>query len=180
MTAIIIIGVIVIAFALWYHFLDITEYEYICANCGAKKKTFYPPEKNTEKCSSCSQSHLIPVGTPRGRELNELYHGHTTVEQRLRTAHEAAKTLVERLEGAVPATAVADELEKLARLVQEGALSPEEWRRAKSLILGQPKDRQADAIERVAKLYRAYQTGALSQSEFNMTKWDILARVGQA
>ena len=177
---IIIIVAILIAFAIWYHFVDITEYEYICANCGAKKNTFYPPEKNTEKCSSCSQSHLIPAGTPRGRELNELYHGHTSVEQRLRTAHEASKVLVERLEGAVPATAVADELEKLARLVQEGALSPEEWRRAKSLILGQPKDRQADAIDRVAKLYRAFQTGALSQSEFNMTKWDILSRVGQA
>lgn len=108
-----------------------------------------------------------------------MYHGHTTVEQRLRTAHAAAKTLVERLEGAVPAIAVADELEKLARLVQEGALSPEEWKRAKSLILGQPKDKKDDAIKRVAKLYRAYQTGALSQSEFNDTKWDILARVGQ-
>jgi hypothetical protein len=60
-----------------------------------------------------------------------------------------------------------------------GALTVDEWERAKTAILGKPKDRQADAIERVAKLYRAYQTGALSQSEFNMTKWDILSRVGQ-
>jgi len=176
----IIVVVIVVALAVWYHRLDITEYEYICVNCGAKKKTFDPPEKNRENCSSCSQSHLIPAASPRGRELNELYHGSTSVEQRLRTAHEAARTLVARLEGAVPAAAVADELERLARLVQEGAISPEEWKRAKALILGQPKDKQADAIERVAKLYRAYKTGALSQSEFNMTKWDILSRVGHA
>jgi len=179
MQIVIIVVLIVVALAIWYWKLDITEYEYICANCGAKKKTFYPPEKNTEKCASCSESHLISTATPRGRELNELYHGPTTVEQRLRIAHEAAATLVERLEGAVPATAVADELEKLAQLVQQGALSPEEWQRAKNLILGRPKDKQADAIERVTKLYRAFQTGALSQSEFNMTKWDILSRVGQ-
>jgi DNA-directed RNA polymerase subunit RPC12/RpoP len=177
MTAIYIILAIVIILAAWYHFTDTTEYEFICPNCGTKKKTFY--QSDATKCSSCSHSQLVPTATPRGRELNELYHGSTAIEQRLRTAHEAAKTLVERLEGAVPATAVADEWEKLARLVQEGALSPEEWQRAKNLILGQPKDKQADAIERVAKLYRAYQTGALSQSEFNMTKWDILSRVGR-
>ncbi len=110
----------------------------------------------------------------------EMYHGSASAEERIRTAHEAANTLVQRLEGAVPPSGIADELEKLARLVQLGALTAEEWERAKIAILGKPKDRQADAIERVAKLYRAYQTGALSQSEFNMTKWDILSRVGQA
>lgn len=166
--------------AVWYRNLDVTEYEYICANCGAKKKTFDSPQKNSAKCTSCAHSQLIPVETPRGRELNEMYHGTTAAEQRVRTTHEAATALLTRLEGAVPASAVADELQKLAQLAQAGALSADEWQRAKGLILGQPKDKQADAIDRVAKLYRAHKAGALSESEFNMTKWDILSRVGRA
>ena len=163
----------------WYRRLDVTEYEYICANCGAKKKTFDSPQRNSAKCSSCAHSQLIPAETPRGRELNEMYHGSTAAEQRLRTTHEAASVLIARLEGAVPATAVADELHKLAQLAQVGALSPDEWQRAKGLILGHPKDKQADAIDRIAKLYRAHKAGALTESEFNMTKWDILSRVGR-
>ncbi len=143
------------------------------------KKTFDPPGKNKETCAGCSHSQLVPTTTPRGRELKELYHGSTSAEERLRTSHEAATKLVERLEGAVPPSGIAEELEKLAKLVQDGALTPDEWQRAKESILGQPKDKQADAIERVAKLYRVYKSGALSQSEFNMTKWDILSRIGR-
>jgi len=44
MTVIIIFLVIVVVLVLWYHFTDITKYEYICTNCGAKK-TFYLPKK---------------------------------------------------------------------------------------------------------------------------------------
>lgn len=165
----------------WYYRIDITEYRYICGNCGSVRKSFNAPSSTVrDLCSACSHSQLVPIDTPRGRELMEMYHGSASAEERIRTAHEAANTLVQRLEGAVPPSGIADELEKLARLVQLGALTAEEWERAKIAILGKPKDRQADAIERVAKLYRAYQTGALSQSEFNMTKWDILSRVGQA
>ncbi len=164
--------------AIWRYFTNITEHEYICVNCGTIKKTFDYTVNNKETCAGCSHSQLVPTTTPRGRELKELYHGSTSAEERLRTSHEAATKLVERLEGAVPPSGIAEELEKLAKLVQDGALTPDEWQRAKESILGQPKDKQADAIERVAKLYRVYKSGALSQSEFNMTKWDILSRIG--
>lgn len=153
-------------------------FEYICANCGAMQKSRFS-HFTKQSCVDCSSSELIPTTTPRGRELNELYHGSTSIEERLRTAHEGAKKLVVQLEGAVPSNSIADELEKLALLIQNGALSRDEWVRAKDLILGQPKDKQADAIERVAKLYKAHQIGALTQSEFNITKWDILSRVGK-
>ena len=178
---ILIVVVCLVVLAGWYKFTDITEYDYICANCGSTRKSFNAPsDSHKDSCSACSHSQLVPVDTPRGRELMEMYHGSASAEERIRTAHEAAKNLVQRLEGAVPPSGIADELEKLARLVQVGALTVDEWERAKTAILGKPKDKQADAIERVAKLYRVHQTGALSQSEFNMTKWDILSRVGQA
>lgn len=105
----------------------------------------------------------------------EIYHGSVSADERVRTAHNASKKLVERLEGFVPPASIADELAKLAKLVQQGALSPDEWERAKATILGKPKDKQAEAIERVSKLYLAFQSGAVSQSEFNMTKWDVLS-----
>jgi hypothetical protein len=179
---IIVASMIVLALAVWYcfHFAPvIPEYQYICANCGSVRKSLDPPNrKSPDVCLACSHSQLISTDTPRGRELMELYHGSTGIEERLRTAHEAATTLVTRLEGAVPSSEIAGELERLARLVEEGALSADEWQRAKAAVLGKPKDKQADAIERVSKLYRAYQSGAVSQSEFNLTKWDILARIG--
>lgn len=167
-------------FAIWYRSIDVTEHEYICANCGTRGILVGKPSSEDEGyCKICGRSELIPTNSPRGAELKELYHGSVAADQRLRTSHEAARKLVEKLEGIAPGSSVADELEKLAKLVQEGALSTDDWERAKNLILGKPRDKQAEAIERVSKLFRAYQSGALSQSEFNMTKWDILSRVGQ-
>jgi Short C-terminal domain len=184
-TAIIIIGFLVVCgIVIWlvraYGNLEKAEYDYICAYCGSLRKMSWPPRllNSRDVCLACSRSQLVPADTPRGKELMEIYHGSVSPEERVRTTHEAAKHLVERLEGAVPPSEIADELEKLARLIQGGALTADEWQRAKAAILGKPKDRQADVIERLSKLHRAYQNGALSQSEFNMTKWDILSRVG--
>ena len=179
-TAIVISGVIVGVLAVWYYSIDITESECICANCGSLSKSFgKPSSEKREVCSVCGRSEFIPKNSPRGIELHELYHGAVRADQRLRTAHEATRKLIEKLEGFAPSSTIADELGKLVRLVQEGALSADEWQRAKDLILGTPRDKQVEAIDRVSKLFRAYQSGALSQSEFNMTKWDILSRIGQ-
>jgi DNA-directed RNA polymerase subunit RPC12/RpoP len=170
-----------VVLGVWYEFKNPTEYDYICTNCGSVRKSFIPPRsKRKNSCPVCSHSQLIPVDTTRGGELMEMYHGAASANGHFLSAHEAVKKLAERLEGGVPPSDVADELEKLVRLVQDGALAADEWQRAKAAILGKPKDKQAEAIERVAKLYRAHQSGVLSQSEFNMTKWDILSRVGQA
>jgi len=64
-------------------------------------------------------------------------------------------------------------------LVQDGALTPDEWQRAKVVIVGKPKDKQAESIKRVARFYRAYRNEALSRADFNRTKWDILSQIGQ-
>ena len=104
-----------------------------------------------------------------------MYHGAASADGHFRVALEDTKKLTARLEGAVLPSGIADGLEKLVRLVQDGALTADEWPRAKAALLGQPKDKQVEAIERVVQLYRAHQSGELSQSEFNMAKWDILA-----
>jgi hypothetical protein len=71
---------------------------------------------------------------------------------------------------------VADELEKLARLRDEGVLTPEDWERAKSLFLGKPADRRQEAVVLLSQLHNLYRAGALSESEFNAKKWDVLSR----
>lgn len=71
---------------------------------------------------------------------------------------------------------VATELEKMAKLVREGVLNNDEWERAKLMLLGKPQDKREDAFRTLRKLYDLYKSGVLSQSEFNMKKWDILSR----
>lgn len=167
-------GVLVIA----YYSIDATEYKYICANCGSQHRSFNSPKsRKKESCPVCSRWELIPQESPRGQELMEVYHGTVSAKDRLRTAHEAAKKLIEKLEGFAPAANMADELTRLAKLVEQGALTEEEWDRAKSALLGKPRDKQTEAIERVSKLHQLHKSGALSLSEFNMTKWDIMSRV---
>ncbi len=71
---------------------------------------------------------------------------------------------------------VADELAKLQELRHEGVLSEDEWTRAKELYLGKPEDKRGRSVHALRALHELYQTGALSESEFNMKKWDILSR----
>jgi hypothetical protein len=176
MVTFVVVVLVFVVLGVWYGFRNQTEYDYICTNCGAVRKSFIPPRsKHKNSCSVCSHFQLIPADTPRGRRLMEMYHGAASADGHFRLALEDTKMLTARLEGAVPPSGIADELEKLVRLVQDGALTADEWQRAKAALLDQPKDKQAEAIERVAQLYRAHQSGELSQSEFNMAKWDILA-----
>jgi hypothetical protein len=176
MVPFVVVVLVFVVLGVWYGFRNQTEYDYICTNCGAVRRSFIPPRsKHKNSCSVCSHFQLILANTPRGRGLMEMYHGGASAEGHFRVAHEDTKQLTERLEGAVPPSGIADELEKLVRLVQEGALTADEWPHAKAALLGQPKAKQAEAIEQVAQLNRAHQSGELSQSEFNMAKWDILA-----
>jgi hypothetical protein len=73
---------------------------------------------------------------------------------------------------------VADQLERLAQLTKEGILSADEWIRAKEMFLGRPVDKRDNAIRMLRSLHELYRTGALSQSEFNTKKWDILSSRG--
>lgn len=71
---------------------------------------------------------------------------------------------------------VADELAKLASLKESGMLSEEEWGRATSLYLGKASSAREEAIAQLRSLHSLHKQGVLSESEFNMKKWDVLAR----
>jgi hypothetical protein len=73
---------------------------------------------------------------------------------------------------------VSEELAGLLQLRECGALTEEEWERAKCLFLGAPVDKTAKATETLRKLYELSREGVLSNGEFNMKKWDILSRPG--
>jgi Bacterial PH domain/Short C-terminal domain len=71
---------------------------------------------------------------------------------------------------------VADELRKLSELTQEGILTHQDFQKAKELYLGKSPSKQDEAAKLLRNLYELFRAGALSESEFNMKKWDILAR----
>lgn len=71
---------------------------------------------------------------------------------------------------------VADEIEQLGRLAAEGLITADEFDRAKALFLGKPEPQQKDAMELLRNLHGLYRGGVLSESEFNMKKWEILER----
>ena len=71
---------------------------------------------------------------------------------------------------------VADELERLSQLAKNELLTPDEWVRAKEMFLGKSPNRREDALDSLQRLHDLYNSGALSQSEFNMKKWDVLSK----
>ncbi len=73
-------------------------------------------------------------------------------------------------------TSVADEIAKLSELRSRGAITDEDWLRAKDLFLGKQHSAQELAIAQLQQLFELRKTGVLSESEFNMKKWDVLAR----
>lgn len=70
----------------------------------------------------------------------------------------------------------AAELEKLAKLKQQGLLSEEEWDRAAKLYLGKPVSKQEEMISQIRRLDSLRKDGLLSDSEYNSKKWDLLSR----
>jgi hypothetical protein len=151
---------------------------YICTNCGTllvweSKKA---PTGN-DICSECRTSSVVPLGTPRGQELLATYHGKVTAKERIEIGDEATKKLLRSLEPFPASGSIAIELEKLATLVRTGAITADEWQRAKNLYLGQPEGKKREhALARIRELHDLQQSGAVSESEFNAVKWDILSR----
>jgi len=70
----------------------------------------------------------------------------------------------------------ASELEKLAELVDRGILQKEDFERAKGLMLGKPMSKMQEATVMLESLSSLHKQGVLSESEFNMKKWDILSK----
>jgi hypothetical protein len=77
--------------------------------------------------------------------------------------------------GALSQKSVAQEIEKLGQLFLTGVITAEEFERGKTLFLGTPPDKAASAVELLQSLDALKKQGVLSQSEFNMKKWEILS-----
>lgn len=90
-----------------------------------------------------------------------------------------AKLVRDRLQTAMAsaghgATAAA-QLRELNDLRLQGIITAEEFERAKSLWLGRPESRKKATLDQLDKLGSLLASGVLTESEFNMKKWDILS-----
>jgi hypothetical protein len=69
----------------------------------------------------------------------------------------------------------AEQVEKLGQLFLKGMITAEEFERGKALFLGNPPDVAKKTMQTLDDLYRLQQTGALSEGEYNIKKWDLLS-----
>jgi hypothetical protein len=76
---------------------------------------------------------------------------------------------------ALGSTSAAQEIEKLGQLFLQGVLTAEEFERGKTMFLGAPPDKAASAVDLLQNLNSLKVKGVLSESEFNMKKWEILS-----
>ena len=76
---------------------------------------------------------------------------------------------------AVSGKSVAQEIERLGQLLIAGVITGEEFERGKTLFLGAPPDKAASAVELLQNLDALKKKGVLSESEFNVKKWEILS-----
>lgn len=86
------------------------------------------------------------------------------------------KHLVATKETSQETTSMADEIAKLSHLADEGILSQDELARAKELFLGQPQSKIDQSMQLLRNLKELNKQGILSESEFNMKKWDVLSK----
>ena len=91
----------------------------------------------------------------------------------------AVKVEITNLEKLHPVD-VAEQVEKLGQLFLKGVITAEEFERGKALFLGNPPNVAKKTMETLDDLYRLRQKGALSESEYNVKKWDLLSgKTGQ-
>lgn len=77
---------------------------------------------------------------------------------------------------AAQASTTADAISRLAVLLEEGVLSPEEFERAKQGFVGATVEIGESASSTIRQLHSLFKAGVLTQSEFNMKKWDVLSK----
>lgn len=78
--------------------------------------------------------------------------------------------------GLASQSSLADEVDKLGRLLDEGVITEGEFAKAKEVYLGRSPDKKESGIIQLQQLYSLFRSGALSESEFRTKKWDILSR----
>jgi hypothetical protein len=82
-----------------------------------------------------------------------------------------------RPRGVTRESTLSDELQRLAALKVEGALTAADLERAKDLLLGFPVSQQDRILSHLSQLHGLYKAGVLSESEFNSKKWELLVRL---
>jgi len=117
-----------------------------------------------------SQYRQVEIMLNSGKSLSVV--GLVEKAEELRVALSSAISSI----NASSTSSVAEELAQLAILRDKGVLTVDDWERAKSLFLGKPRDQQDAAIAQLRKLHELQRDGVLSESEFNMKKWDVLSR----
>jgi len=73
-------------------------------------------------------------------------------------------------------TSVADEIQRLSQLANEGILTQDEWLRAKDHLIGVSPSKVDEATQLLRQLHALFVQGVLSESEYNMKKWDVLSQ----
>ena len=69
---------------------------------------------------------------------------------------------------------LSDELGRLAELFQSGAITADEWTRAKDAYLGPRPDSRVASLNEVERLYGLYQSGAISKYDYERKKLELL------
>ncbi len=72
--------------------------------------------------------------------------------------------------------AAADALDQLVPLLNDGILTQEEFDRAKEGFLGATVEVRESSVSLLRQLHSLHKSGVLTESEFNLKKWDILSK----
>jgi len=120
------------------------------------------------------EAGTIELRTADGRTYG-LSGEHASTWRRFR---EQFRALADRQSSAAGLAGAGTELEKLAELVHRGILESADFDRAKGLLLGKPASQVQEDFKLLESLQALRRQGVLSESEFNMKKWDILSRTG--
>ena len=70
---------------------------------------------------------------------------------------------------------LSDELGRLAELFQSGAITADEWTRAKDAYLGSRPQSRAASLNEVERLYGLYRSGTISQDDYERRKLELLS-----
>ena len=152
-------------------------------------KKQFTPWGTTKKAVPLGFSATIPLSSIQGLAVDRR-HSATEIDirwsggsEKLKSSYDHSLVFIKHLEGRLAqktaseiGTGMADELERLSELVAAGVLTQDEFERGKTLFLGSPPDAKEQSILLLRQLHGLYESGVLSESEFNMKKWDVLSR----
>lgn len=121
---------------------------------------------------SLIRSRVVKVGLVSGRDARIIVSDKSTGVELAEALNQA---LLDRDRPLRAPVGVADELSRLAALRDSGVITLQDWEQAKALFLGKPASRRDEAIALLQRLHELRRAGVLSESEYNMKKWDVLA-----